>query len=94
MTHHHHHHGVSKHPKMTDEMYLDVMDIFKALSEDYHGNFPADKLILGLTALGFNQPNDATVIRAMQTETVDMKEFCKVIADHMETTSGKLNDHT
>lgn len=26
----------SKHPKMTNEMYMEVLDIFKTLSEDHH----------------------------------------------------------
>ena len=78
----------SKHPKMTNELYMEVLDIFKTLSEDYHyEHFPADKLSVALKALGFDVMNDATMVRAVQTETVDMKEFCKIVADHLDNSA-------
>jgi Ca2+-binding EF-hand superfamily protein len=78
----------SKHPKMTNEMYMEVLDIFKTLSEDFHFEyFPADKIPLALKSMGLDPPNDATIARSLQTETVDMKEWAKIVAEHLDGSS-------
>ena len=69
-------------------MYMEVLDIFKTLSEDHHFEFfPADKIPLALRAMGLDPPMDSATARSMQSETVDMKEFCKIVAEHLDGSS-------
>jgi Ca2+-binding EF-hand superfamily protein len=71
---------------MTNEMQQFVVDIFKQLSEEYfHEHFPADKIPLALKAIGIDFPHESTLARSQQTETVDLKEFIKIVSEHLDT---------
>ena len=73
---------------MTNEMYMEVFDVFKTLSEEFHfEHFPADKLPLALKSMGLDPPNDSAALRSIQTETIDMKEFCKIVAEHLDNSN-------
>lgn len=78
----------SKHPKMTNELYMEVLDIFKTLSEhNGYEYFEPSKLGISLKALGFDTMNDHAINRSNQQEFIDMKEFCKIVADHLDNSS-------
>ena len=71
---------------MTNEMQQFVVDMYRTLSVEYHHSyFQADKIPLALKAIGIENPNEATVQRSNQTETVDLKEFIKIVGDHLDT---------
>ena len=78
----------SKHPKMTNELYMEVLDIFKTLSESNgYEYFSPNKLSIALKALGFDIMNDNGVTRSNTTENIEMKEFCKIVADHLDNSA-------
>ena len=73
-----------RNQKLTNEMNMEINDMFKILSADYHYQyFPSDKLLTALKALGMH-PSAANIIRSKQTEPVDLKELNKIISEHVE----------
>ncbi len=74
--------NISKHHKMTNEMYTEVLEVFKTLSHDNnHQFFNAEKLILALKALAMEPPTAETIKRAGESEVIDFKEFLRIISD-------------
>jgi len=74
--------NTSKHHAMTNELYTEVLEIYKTLSEPFHfENFPASKLPVALKALGIEPPNENTEKRAQEMEPIELKEFLRIIAD-------------
>lgn len=74
--------NVSKHHKMTNEVYTEVLEIYKTLSADFHHEyFPAKKLIVALKALCMEPPTPETEKRAAETEGIGLKEFLRIISD-------------
>lgn len=74
--------NVSKHHAMTNELYTEVLEIYKTLSEPFHfENFPAAKLPLALKALGIETPNEDTEKRAAEMEPVELKEFLRILTE-------------
>jgi len=71
---------------LTNEMQQFVVDIFKSMSEDYHHEYiPANQMLLALKAIGIEFPHENTIQRSQQTETIDLKEFIKIITEHLGT---------
>lgn len=74
--------NVTKHHRMTHELYTEVLEIYRTLSSSYHfENFPAKKLPVALKALGIEPPNDETEKRANEMEPVNLKEFLKILSE-------------
>lgn len=74
--------NISKHQAMTNELYTEVVEIYKTLSEPFHfENFPATKLPLALKALGLEPPNEETEKRSLEMEPVDLKEFLAILSE-------------
>lgn len=89
--------NISKHHKLTNEVYTEVLEVFKTLSEPFHHqHFPANKLPLALKALAMEPPTPETIRRSEEMEGVDLKEFLRIISDqyvdHPQWCSMALND--
>ena len=76
-----------RNQKLTNEMNIEINEMFKILSTDYHYQyFPAEKLLTALKALGM-QPSTANILRSKQTEPIDLKELDRIVVDHIESVS-------
>ena len=67
---------------MTNEMYTEVLEIYKTLSGKFHfEHFPSKQLPLALKALGMEPPTEETEKRSNEMEPIELKEFLKIIAE-------------
>lgn len=74
--------NTSKHHLMTNELYTEVIEIYKTLSAPYHmEHFPAKKLPLALKALGMEPPTENTEKRCNEMEPIELKEFLRILSD-------------
>ena len=67
---------------MTNEVYTEVLEVYKTLSEDFHHEyFPANKLIIALKALCMEPATPETEKRTIETEGINLKEFLRIISE-------------
>ena len=84
--------NTSKHHKLTNEVYTEILDVYKTLSEQYQFEyFSPNKLVIGLKALGMEPPTEATIIRAQDSEGIALKEFLKIITEEYIESSGWIS---
>lgn len=83
----------SKHLKMTNEFYTEVIDVFKLLSDNFGSDyFPSRQLPTALKVLGLDVLSDVATVRSNQDEPIDLKEFVKIVADHIDSSQWCFNE--